>query len=214
MTSRIAGEVAIDLARQLAEPCRALRDRLGLVVDHLERHVATSTGPTPYPWRSLQALRQDLGSTYLEATALARRLEELDRVLGDTAVGSFDLVATVDLGLRLAGHHLANVNELMIDLGDTPRVRGAGGALAMIVAQLVGACAESARALANSTLSIKTMVDGNEALVTIADNGAGNARAAALGDLAREIITAWGATVDAASADGQGCAFELRLATS
>jgi hypothetical protein len=137
MSHRLAGEVAIDLARQ-PDPC-ALRDRLGLVVDHFERHVAGATGPTPYPWRSLQALRQDLGATYLEATALARRLEELDRVLGDHAVDSFDLVPTVDLGLRLAGHHLANVHELMIDLGDTPRVRGT--ALALIVAQLVAACA-------------------------------------------------------------------------
>jgi signal transduction histidine kinase len=212
VTNRIAGEVAIDLARQLAEPCRALRDRLGLVVDHLERHVATSTGPTPYPWRSLQSLRHDLGATYLEATALARRLEELDRVLGDSNVDAFDLVPTVDMGLRLAGHHLTHVNELMIDLGDTPRVRGAAGALALIVAQLVAACAESARALPNSTLSIKTVLDGDEALVTIADNGAGNPRAAALGDLAREILTPWTGTIDAASADGQGCAFELRLA--
>ena len=57
--SVLAGEVAVEVAHQLAEPVRALRDRLGLVVDHLERHVANSTGPSPYPWRSLQALRQD-----------------------------------------------------------------------------------------------------------------------------------------------------------
>jgi signal transduction histidine kinase len=212
ITHRLAGEVAIDLARQLAEPCRALRDRLGLVVDHLERHVATSTGPTPYPWRSLQTLRHDLGATYLEATALARRLDELDRVLGDSAVASFELVPTVDIGLRLAGHHLTNVNELMIDLGETPRVRGAGGALSLIVAQLVAACAESARALPTSTLSIKSWLDGGEALVAIADNGGGNPRAATLGELAREILTPWGGTIDAASAEGRGCAFELRLA--
>ena len=44
----LAGEVAMEVARQLTDPVRALRDRLGLVVDHLERHVATSTGPTPH----------------------------------------------------------------------------------------------------------------------------------------------------------------------
>src|SRR5262245_33592871 len=85
----IAGEVAVDVARQLAEPVRALRDRLGLVVDHLERHVATATGPTPYPWRSLQALRQDLGAAYLEVTTIARRLDELDRALGDEPIEWF-----------------------------------------------------------------------------------------------------------------------------
>ena len=42
-TKQVGGEVAVELARQLAEPIRTLRDRLGLVVDHLERHVATST---------------------------------------------------------------------------------------------------------------------------------------------------------------------------
>ncbi|MGE5182751.1 MAG: hypothetical protein ACM31C_11840, partial [Acidobacteriota bacterium] len=101
----VGGEVAVEVARQLAEPIRALRDRLGLVVDHLERHVATSTGPTPYPWRQLQSLRQDLAAAYLEATQLARRLDELDRALHDAALAWFDLAAAVDLGLRLAGHH-------------------------------------------------------------------------------------------------------------
>ena len=60
--TKLGGEVAAEVARQLADPVRALRDRLGLLVDHLERHVATSTGPTPYPWRSLQTLRQELGT--------------------------------------------------------------------------------------------------------------------------------------------------------
>src|SRR6478735_3882872 len=93
------GEIAVDVAHQLTDPVRALRDRLGLLVDHLERHVANATGPTPYPWRSLQTLRQDLAAAYLEATQLARRLDELDRSLRDEAVQWFDLAASVDLGL-------------------------------------------------------------------------------------------------------------------
>lgn len=216
--SKVAGHVAIDVARQLAEPVRALRDRLGLVVDHLERHVATSTGPTPYPWRSLQALRQDLGATYLEATTLARRLDELDRALDDDPAGWFDLATAVDLGLRLAGHHLATGIELLIDLANTPLVRGTPGTLALLVAQLVAACARSARELQGSTLSVRTSVDSVNgegwALVTIADNGEGSDRVVELGDLARELVAPWGAAVDAASEPGQGCAFELRLMTS
>ena len=115
----VAGEVAVEIARQLADPVRALRDRLGLVVDHLERHVATSTGPTPYPWRALQGLRQDLAAAYLEATTLARRLDELDRALRDDPPGWFDPAAAVELGLHLAGHHLGAGIELLIDLGNT-----------------------------------------------------------------------------------------------
>ena len=211
----VAGHVAIEIARQLAEPVRALRDRLGLVVDLLERHVATSTGPTPYPWRSVQALRQDLGGAYLEVTALARRVDELDRALADDAIGWFDLPAAVDLGLRLAGHHLASGEglELMIDLGDPPPARGTPGTLALLVAHLATACARSARALPGSTLSVRVGGDGPWAVVLIADNGAGSPRLDQLRELARSVLAPWGATVEAASAEGQGCAFELRLMT-
>jgi signal transduction histidine kinase len=51
------------------------------------------------------------------------------------------------------------------------------------------------------------------AVVTIADNGNGNERAAELGELARAVVTPWGGSADAASAAGQGCTFELRLPT-
>lgn len=213
----LAGKVAVEIARQLAEPVRALRDRLGLVVDHLERHVSTSTGPTPYPWRSLQSLRQDLGAAYLEATQLARRLDELERALHTDVPHWFDLAAAVDLGLRLAGHHLAPTEsaaiELLFDLGNVPPVRGTPGTLALLVAQLVALCARSARAADNSTLSVRVWTDGTAGVVTIADNGGGDATAEHVGEIARSILAAWGGTVDAASAPGQGCAFEMRLVT-
>jgi signal transduction histidine kinase len=209
----LAGEVAVEVARQLAEPVRALRDRLGLVVDHIERHVATSTGPTPYSWRSLQALRQDLAATYLEATSLARRLEELDRALRDDPSGWFDPAAAVELGLHLAGHHLGAGIELLIDLGNTPPARGVAGPIALLVAQLVAASARSARDLPGSTLSVRVADDAGCTLIAIADNGAGSTRAAALGELARGLIAPWGGTVDAASLPGAGCTFELRLAS-
>jgi hypothetical protein len=57
------------------------------------------------------------------------------------------------------------------------------------------------------------MSDGEWALLTIADNGAGSARAVALGELARTILAPWAGTIDAASVAGAGCTFELRLAT-
>jgi signal transduction histidine kinase len=220
VTHRIAGEVAADIATQLAEPVRALRDRLGLVVDHLERHVATSTGPSPYPWRSLQALRQDLGGAYLEATTLARRLDELESALVDQPPDWFDLAPAVDHGLRLANHHITSGHiaggiELMIDLGATPHVRGTPGTLALVIAQLVAICADSARARPNSTLSVRTMLDGDGwAMVQVIDNGSGSPRAVALGELVRDIVAPWGTEVDAASEPDQGCAFELRMITT
>ena len=211
---QIAGEVAVDVARQLADPVRALRERLGLVVDHLERHVATATGPTPYPWRSLQTLRRDLAAAYLEATTLARRLDELDRALDDDLAGWFDLSAAVELGLHIAGHHLAAGIELLIDLGNTPPARGTPGTVALLVAQLVTVSARSARDLPGSTVSVRVAPEGAWALVTIADNGAGSPRATSLGELARGVLTPWGGTIDAASVPGAGCTFELRLITA
>jgi signal transduction histidine kinase len=211
--SDLAGDVAIEITRQVVEPLRGLRDRLGLVVDHLERHVATSTGPTPYPWRSLTTLRQDLSAAYLEATQLARRLEELDRALASDPPSWFDVPAAVDLGLRLAGHHLGSGIELLFDLGNVPPARGAPGTLALIVAQLVSVSARSAQKVAGSTLSVRVSSEENAGVVTIADNGGGDPDAERLGELAREVITPWGGTIDAASAEGQGCTFELRLVT-
>jgi signal transduction histidine kinase len=209
----VGGDVAVEVARQLAEPVRALRDRLGLVVDHLERHVATSTGPAPYPWRQLQALRQDLAGAYLEATQLARRLDELDRALNDDPPQWFDLAAAVDLGLRLAGHHLAAGIELLFDLGNVPPARGAPGTVALLVAQLVAECARSARAVAGSSLSVRVVAEDEWGVISIADNGEGTARVDELGELARVVLVPWGGTAEAASASGQGCAFELRLVT-
>jgi signal transduction histidine kinase len=208
----LAADVAIEISRQVVEPLRGLRDRLGLIVDHIERHVATATGPTPYPWRSLTTLRQDLGAAYLEATQLSRRIEELDRALSTEAPATgFDLSAAVDLGLRLAGHHLGTGIELLFDLGNVPPTRGVPGTLALVVAQLVTACARSAHAVAGSSLSVRVYAEDAWGVVTIADNGGGDAQADALGELARSVIAAWGGTVDAASAEGKGCAFELRL---
>jgi signal transduction histidine kinase len=209
----LAGEVAMEVAHQLTDPVRALRDRLGLVVDHLERHVANSTGPTPYPWRSLQTLRQDLAAAYLEATSLARRIDELDRALRDDPPGWFDPAAAVELGLHLAGHHLGAGIELLIDLGNTPPARGVLGTVARLVTQLVAASARSARDLPGSTVSVRVADDAGYALIAIADNGAGSPRAAGLGELARGLIAPWGGTVDAASLPGAGTTFELRLAT-
>lgn len=209
----LAGEVAMEVARQLTDPVHALRDRLGLVVDHLERHVATSTGPTPYPWRSLQTLRQDLAAAYLEATSLARRIDELDRALRADPPTWFDPAAAVELGLHLAGHHLGAGIELLIDLRNTPPARGVPGTVALLVAQLVAASARSARDLPGSTVSVRVADDAGCALIAVADNGAGSSRAAGLGDLARGLIAPWGGTVDAASLPGAGTTFELRLAT-
>ena len=210
--TQLGGEVAIEVARQLADPLRAMREKLGLVVDHLERYVATSTGPTPYPWRSLQTLRHDLAESYLELTQLARRVDELDQALAPSEPRAFEVSPAVDLGLRLAGHELGPGIELLFDLGNVPPARGIEGQLALLVAQLVGVSAASARGVEGSSLSVRVSSEDNFVIVTIADNGDGSERALEVGDLARAIVAPWGGFADAASAPGRGCSFEIRLA--
>ncbi|MBL9019351.1 MAG: sensor histidine kinase [Myxococcales bacterium] len=61
---------------------------------------------------------------------------------------------------------------------------------------------------------MRSFAEDGWAVVLIADNGAGSARAVELGDTARAILEPWGATIDAASAEGQGTSFELRLVTT
>ena len=211
--TEVAGDVAVDVTRQLTEPLRGLRDRLGLVVDHIERFVATSTGPTPYPWRSLQALKQDLSAAYLEATQLTRRIEELEQAAYDEPAHWFDLATAVDLGVRLANHHLSAGIELLFDFRNVAPAHGTPGTLALVVAQLVAVSARSARAVAGSSLSVRVWTEDEWGVVTIADNGGGDPRASELGDIARELLAPWNATIDAASDEGRGCAFELRLQT-
>jgi signal transduction histidine kinase len=208
---QLAGDVAAELALQLADPLRQLRDRLGTVLDQLEQHVAKSTGPTPYPWRSLQVLRQDLASTYLEATQLAQRMDELDHALHDAPPDWFDLSAATDLGLRLAATHLAPGIELLFDLGHSPTARGTPGTLALVVAQLVAFGARSAREVPGSSLSVRVTSDGAWCAVHVADNGGASESAGTLADLVRAIVAPWGASIDGHAEAGQGSSFELRL---
>jgi len=208
---QLGGDVAIDVTRQLATPLRELRERLGLVVDHLERYVSTSTGPTPYPWRSLQTLRHDLAETYLELTQLTRRVDELDQALVTGEPQPFEVSPAVDLGLRLAAPHLGAGIELLFDLGHVPDARGVAGTLALLVTQLVAVSAESARASEGSTLSVRVSSEPGFAVITVADNGNGSERATEVGELARSVVAPWGGTADAASAPGRGCSFEIRL---
>jgi len=207
----LAGDVAALVVKRLADPLRALRDRLGLIVDQIERHVAHASGPSPYPWRSLQVLRQDLASTYVEVTQLARRLDDLDRALGDAPPDWCDLGRAVDHGLALAADHLGPGIELLFDLGPPAWARGATGTIALVVAQLVAHCARSAREVAGSSLSVRVSLDGAWAVVLVADNGGGSESASALGELVKNIVAPWGASCDAASEPGQGSSFELRL---
>ncbi|MBP9088358.1 MAG: hypothetical protein KBG15_19715 [Kofleriaceae bacterium] len=208
--NRLAGEVAISVAAAATRPLREACERLALLVDALERFVTTSSGPAPYPYKSLQVLRNDLTDAYLQASAAARTLVDLEAALAaDREAGTLDVRREVELGLSLAEHHVSVATELLVDVIDVPQARGARGVLALVVAQLVAWCAASARQQTGSTLTVRVTASANRILVTVADNGAGFET---LPDFLRTLPAALGVQprdVLASVALGQGCVFEL-----
>ena len=213
--AHLAGIVAADLAIDLAAPLRAASDRLALSVDLIDRHVATSTGPTPYPGRALGALRQDLAASYLDATVAARRIDDLRGVLlaleRPPTVESVN--EAVEVGVHLAGHRLIDTVELLVDLTPIPHGHIERGALALIVARAVMLCAESAAATVGSALSVRTSLDGSDhrIVVAISDNGRGTGGVLEAATQMAAVADDWGATIDAAVEDDQGCSFEVRI---
>jgi hypothetical protein len=211
--AQIAGVVASELAIDLAAPLRGVSDRLGAAVDAIDRHVATSTGPAPYPYNTLGSLRQDLAAGYLEATASARRIDDLRGVLLtlDQAPTRIPVNEAVEVGIHLAGHRLGDAVELLVDLVPVPPALAERGALALVVARAVLLCAESATGVDVSTLSVRTRVDGDAVVIAISDNGRGTTSLTDAAAAMATVLDGWNATLDAAATDGQGCAFELRL---
>jgi len=213
--AHLAGVVAADLAIDLAAPLRSASDRLALSVDLIDRHVSTSTGPTPYPWRALGSLRQDLASSYMDATIAARRIDDLRGVLMtlERPPASEPVNEAVEIGVHLTGHRLVDTVELLVDLTPVPPGHVERGGLALIVARAVMLCAESAAATVGSALSVKTFHDAadGQIVVAISDNGRGVVGVTEAARLMAAIADDWGATVDAAMTDDQGCAFEIRI---
>jgi hypothetical protein len=216
--SHLAGAVAADLAIDLAAPLRAASDRLALSVDTIDRHIATTTGPVPYPWKSLNALRQELASSYMDATVAARRIDDLRGVLMtlDRPAGIESVNDAIETGVHLAGHRLTDTIELVVDLGPVPAARLERGGLALIVARAVMLCAESAAGVAGSALSVRSAVDPGDGrvVVSISDNGRGIAGVMDAAAVMAAVADDWGAAIDAAMTEHQGCAFELRLAVA
>ena len=208
--TRVAGEVAISVAVAATRPLREACERLALLVDSLERFVTTSSGPAPYPYKSLQVLRNDLTEAYLQASGAARTLVDLEAALAaDREAGTLDVRREVELGLSLAQHHVSSTTEFLVDVVDVPSARGRRGVLALVVAQLVTWCATSAQQQTGNTVTVRVAIAAHRIVVTVADNGSGFEHLpdlwptlpAALGIHARDVL----ATVEV----GQGCVFEL-----
>jgi signal transduction histidine kinase len=171
----LAGTLAGELAGELAAPMQGLRDRLALLVDHIDRYISHSTGPTPYPWQALQGLRHELGGAYLEATLLVRQLGDVRAVLAapqaegragagheaGAEVGHVDCAHEVEVALNLLSMKHTTV-ELIADVGLTPPVRAEPGALALVITRLLWLCAQSVDGVPGSAISVRTWPEVHE----------------------------------------------------
>ena len=213
--AHLAGIVASDLAIDLAAPLRTVGDRLAIAVDVIDRHVATSTGPTPYPWKATVALRQELASSYLDATAAARRIDDLKGVLLtlDKPAAIEPVNEAVEVGVHLAGHRVVDHVELIVDLRPIPHGHLERGGLALIVARAVMLCADSAAPVPGAALSVRTRLDPDDdrIAISISDNGRGASGVLEAAGLMATIVEDWGGSIDAAVDDNAGCAFEIRV---
>lgn len=210
-----AGDVAVDVAVELAAPLADLRDRLAMLADRIDRHVAYQTGPEPYPWKQLQALRQDLASAYLETTSMSRLASDLGAtiaMLGAGPVEITDLGHLVEAGVQLARHRIGPRTELLIDIGSVPAVHAPAGVLTLAVAKMIAVCARSADPVERSALSVRCRLEADGVVITASDNGSGAPEAAAeLTAILAPFAQRLGGTFDGHSQAGQGSVFELRL---
>ncbi len=223
----LAGTLAAELAAELAQPMQGLRDRLALLVDHIDRYISHSTGPTPYPWLALQGLRHDLGGAYLEANLLVRQLGDVRTVLAAPAEqGPVDCAHEVEVALNLLAMKHTSV-ELIADVAVTPPVRAAPGSLALVLTRLLWLCAQSVQGVDGSAISLRTWVEAaaesagegssgeaaSEArvVIAIADSGHGVSLALPESRALWQLVESWRGTLEMVVAPGHGCNIELRL---
>lgn len=213
-TRTAAGEVAGDVIAEMATPLADLRDHLALIVERIDRHVADASGPVPYPWKALQAMRQDLAALYLSSTTMSemgRELASVVRGLGGPA-GAVEVEHVVEAAVSLVRHRIGARTELLVDAGSVPLVLAPQAELTTVVARMIAVCARSADRADTAAMSVRTRGEGDWVVISAVDNGAGAAEeTAALGTVLATFTAAHGGSYAATSEPDQGTALELRL---
>jgi signal transduction histidine kinase len=211
----VASSLASGVAGQLSQPLRELRENLAVMVETIEQYITEAPGPTPYPWKALHALRQELAQAYLLSREVARLAGDLHEGMTAGALQPVDVNACVESALNLARHRLSSHTEVFLDLGSLPRALAVPGELVLAIAKLILCCADSAATREGSALSIKTHCERgatDSVVISVADNGAGlPAAAAAAEQVVAPVVRGWGGTFVGISQPGQGSAFECHL---
>ncbi|MEM9488041.1 MAG: hypothetical protein AAGC55_02790 [Myxococcota bacterium] len=183
----VAGILASGVAGQLAAPLRELRESLALMVETLDRYIGHAEGPKPYPWKSLAALRQELGEAYLASRTVARLAGDLHQAVSvappdgreaaehsGAAAAAVEVNTQVEMAIELLREQLDPSIELFIDLGALPPVLARPSELTLTVAKMLLCCADSASAIEGSAISIKTWFDDSGSSASPGDDSRGS----------------------------------------
>ena len=214
----VANVLAGGVAGELSRPLRELRQSLAVVVERLDRYVAEAPGPAPYPWKSLQSLRQELADVYLLSRELARLASDLHESMTGAAgeMQPVDVNKQVEAALNLARHRLGEHTEVFVDLGSLPPVRAVASELVLAIATLILCCAESSSAREGSAVSVKTYrelaEEGGSVVISVADNGSGiTGMAASAQHTVGPTMARLGGSFEGVSEPEKGSVFELRI---
>lgn len=217
----VAGVLASNVTKDLSRPLRQLRESLALMVETIERHIAEAGGPEPFPWKSLQELRQELADAYLLSRETARVASELTEAvsMATGATEAVDVNRLIEAVLELVRHRLRSDTEVFLDLGSIPPVRAIAGELMLVIAKMLLCCADSAADLEGSAVSVQTCLeheDGRDmVLISISDNGSGLPSAADSARLALEpVLTRLSGSFEVVSVPGKGSVYECRLSVA
>jgi C4-dicarboxylate-specific signal transduction histidine kinase len=209
-SAQIAGSIAVAVTVAASTELKALRDRLALLVDGLDRFVTGTSGPTAYPYRALQTLRSEVTEAFRQANMLSQQLGSFAAaVSADSAAFTVDAKREVELGLSLVAPRLSAGVELLVDISDFPPIRAARGMLSLVVAELVVICHQSAQLQPDSAITVYMRSDAKRATLLIADNGMGFASLPRQVDTIAQALQIPIADVVAATQHYHGCVFEL-----
>ena len=216
-TVESVGQLGSGIAHEINTPIQFVGDNVRFLGDAFEDLLGSSGHPV-----------KDADVEFLATEvpqAIAQTLEGIDRVAnivramksfghpGNDEKSATDLNLAVENTLIVARNTIKHVADVVVDLGDLPRVWCYPGDVNQVLVNLV---VNAAHAVADKvkqggergTITIRTRVDGSTAVVDVADTGTGIPA-----DIAARVFEPFFTTKEVGRGTGQGLALAYTLVT-
>ena len=189
-----AGMLAGGVAGELSRPIRELRELLAMVVDSLDHHVSSAKGPTPYSWKQVGELREQMAEAYLMSRSVARLAGDLATAVVPTGdpIAPTDINKALESALNLARHRVTEQVDVFMDFGAVPTARSARSRLVLALARLIASAGDTTAGQSDAEIHLRTRRVDDAVAITVAYTG---------GSQQRVVATVAGA---ASLADGAG----------